>query len=213
MCGLMAAALCAQELAKDFVWEELKIGRSVFTQELGMLDAERDDYATNLAIHAAGRITASKGSAASLDSSRRVLALALQLSPRNKRAVVLNFQLARRIMPEPVESNYSPQVFARLLLTRGQLLEKQGGAENTLLARAFILLAATMDPTNEDAVYAAEMHRLDHGAFDWKWMINGRVEVEESGEDAADDVGNDSGDEAVETAPQNPGARKDDGKP
>jgi hypothetical protein len=31
----------------------------------------------------------------------------------------------------------------------------------------FVQLAANMDPRNEDAVYASEVHRLDHGEFDW----------------------------------------------
>jgi hypothetical protein len=46
-------------------------------------------------------------------------------------------------------------------------LEKQGGEENKRLARYFIQLAAEIDPTNEDAVYASEVQRLDHGALDW----------------------------------------------
>lgn len=132
-----------------------------------MLDSERDDYATNLATYAANRIAASKASVASLEEGYRVIALALQLSPRNKRAVVLNFQLSKGVLPEPSESNYSPQVLARLVLTRGQLLAKQAGRENSHLARFFIQLAAEMDPKNEDAVYASELQRLDHGAVDW----------------------------------------------
>jgi hypothetical protein len=44
---------------------------------------------------------------------------------------------------------------------------KQGGEENQRLARFFIQLAAELDPKNEDAVYASEVQRLDHGAVDW----------------------------------------------
>ena len=174
MIFLMGMTLHADERGKDFAWEALKIDRSVFTQDLVMLDAERDDYATNLAIHASSEIIKNKASAEALDGARRILALALHLSPRNKRAVVVNFQLARKLMPEAVEANYSSEVFARLLLTRGQLLEKQGGGENRMLARAFVQLAATMDPKNEDAVYTTEMHRLDHGAFDWTPFMTGK---------------------------------------
>jgi hypothetical protein len=61
---------------------------------------------------------------------------------------------------------------ARLLLTRGQLLEKQAGEENKILARYFIQLAAEIDPKNEDAVYASEVQRLDHGALDWKLITD-----------------------------------------
>lgn len=162
----MACAMDA-EPAKAFTWEAPKVGQSMFTHDLGMLDAERDEYATNLAQLAANRVAKEKASAASLAEARRMLALALHLSPRNKRALVTNFQLSKGMLPEPAEGGYSSQAFARLLFSRGQLLEKQGGQENEKLARMFIQLAATMDPRNEDAVYASEVHRLDHGDIDW----------------------------------------------
>ena len=159
--------LPAEESGPAFAWDPPKVVGSVFTQDLGMLDSERDEYATNLAIFASKTVVAAKASVSSLADARRILALALQLSPRNKRAVVVNFQLSKGLLPEVVESNYSQQVLARLLLTRGQLLAKQGGEENKRLARYFIQLAAEMDPKNEDAVYASEVQRLDHGPVDW----------------------------------------------
>ncbi len=159
--------LDAAEALKPFGWEMPKITKSLFSNDLGMLDPEREEYATNLAHFAASQITSSKATATSLTEGRRVLALALHLSPRNKRALVVNFQLSKNILPEVVQGSYSPQVLARLLLTRGELLEKQGGTENKQLARYFIRLAASMDPKNEDAVYASEIQRLDHGDVDW----------------------------------------------
>lgn len=160
-------ALRAAEGGKAFAWSAPKVVQSIFNQDLGMLDTERDEYATNLAGIAANTVAKAKASPASLEEARRLLALALQLSPRNKRAVVLNFQLAKGVLPEVAEGNYTPQVFARLILTRGQLLEKQGGEENKKLARYFVQLAAELDPKNEDAVYASEVQRLDHGTVDW----------------------------------------------
>jgi hypothetical protein len=164
---LMVSILGAEEGGKAFAWKSPKVVTSLYTQDLGMLDSERDDYATNLAIYAANQIAASKASVASLEEAYRIVSLALQLSPRNKRAVVLNFQLSKGVLPEITDGNYSPQVFARLILTRGQLLAKQGGAENSHLARYFIQIAAEMDPKNEDAVYASELQRLDHGTLNW----------------------------------------------
>ena len=163
----MASVLGAQETAKSFPWDAPKVVTSVFTQDLGMLDSEREEYATNLATIASNHLATVKASPASLADARRMLALALQLSPRNKKAVVVNFQLSKGVLPEITEGNYSPPVFARLILTRGQLLAKQGGEENQKLARYFIQLAAELDPKNEDAVYASEVQRLDHGAVDW----------------------------------------------
>lgn len=164
---IMISFLRGEEAARAFAWHPPKVVDSIFTPELGMLDAERDEYATSLATHASNSVTAAKATAASLADARRMLALALHLSPRNKRAVVVNFQLSKGLLPDLTENNYSPQVLARLLLTRGQLLVKQGGGENKLLGRCFIQLAAEMDPKNEDAVYASEVQRLDHGAVDW----------------------------------------------
>jgi hypothetical protein len=170
---LSAAWLHAAEGPKSLQWDPLKVARSMFTADLGMLDSERDEYATNLASQAANQVVASKASTQALADARRMLALALHLAPRNKRAIVVNFQLAKGLLPEVTASNYSPQAFARLLLSRGQLLEKQGGDENHRLARLFVHLAAGMDPKNEDAVYASEVHRLDHGTLDWSVVTDG----------------------------------------
>lgn len=163
----MSVSLLGAQEAGKFSWDAPKIAASVFTQDLGMLDSERDEYATNLATLASNKLAAAKASPASLADARRILSLALQLSPRNKHAVVVNFQLSKGVLPEAAAANYSPPVFARLILTRGQLLSKQGGEENQKLARYFIQLAAELDPKNEDAVYASEVQRLDHGAADW----------------------------------------------
>jgi hypothetical protein len=167
MICLMTPVSGAPDGGKGFAWNSVKSEQSIFGRDLGLLDTEREEYATNLATLANNGIAAAKASPASLADARRLLALALNLSPRNKRAVVLNFQLSKGVMPETVEAAYSPQVLARLILTRGQILEKQGGTDNQLLARYFIQLAAELDPKNEDAVYASELQRLDHGSVDW----------------------------------------------
>lgn len=165
---LSAAPDRAAEEKKQFTWNPPKTGQGLFTNDLGMLDREREEYSANLANLAANTVSHGKASVASLEEARRLIALALHISPRNRRALVVNFQLGKGLVPEPTQGDYSREVFARLLLTRGQLLEKQGGAQNSLLARTFIELAAEMDPKNEDAVYASEVQRLDHGRVDWK---------------------------------------------
>ncbi len=157
----------AAQTPKPFTWEGPVVVKSLFTQDLGMLDSEREEYATNLSVLAVNQIAKAKASPQSLVEARRLLGLALHLSPRNKRALVTNYQLTKGLLPEVAEGNYSPQVFARLLLSRGQLLEKQGGDENKRLARYFVHLAANLDPKNEDAVYACEIQRLDRGEVDW----------------------------------------------
>ena len=176
---LAMAAPRAEEPAKPFSWIPLKIQASAFTSDLGMLDPEREEYATNLANCAATGIVQAKASQAALEISRRLLTLALHLSPRNKRSIILNFQLGKGMLPEVAKGDYSPQVMARLLLTRGQLLAKTESMENHLLARMFFQLAAELDPKNEDAIYASEVDRLDHGNVDWTFpVVRPRVEPE-----------------------------------
>ncbi len=165
---ITATLLEAEEAAKSFSWDPPKVRVSSFSHDLGLLDSEREDYASNLAAIASNHLAESKASPASLSTARRMIGLALQLSPRNRKAVVLNFQLGKGILPATSELNYSPQVFARLILTRAQLLEKQDGEENKRLAPYFIQLAAELDPNNEDAVYLSEVQRLDFGGPDWK---------------------------------------------
>lgn len=169
------SCLLADEPAKEFQWTGPKVVVSVFTAELGMLDAERDEYATNLATVASNGIAAAKASPASLALGRNIIALALQLSPRNKRAVIVNFQLGKGILPETVQGNYSSEAFARVICVRGQVLMKQGGADNVKLGRYFIQLAAELDPRNEEAVYASELQRLDHGVVNWAALADGAV--------------------------------------
>ncbi|MCW1885743.1 hypothetical protein OKA04_13465 [Luteolibacter flavescens] len=169
--GLAAITGAAEEKAK-FDWKPPVIGAGAFTDQLGMLDREREQYADNLAGYAANRIAAAKASAASLSEGRRLIALSLHLAPRNRKALVLSFQLNRGIVPEADPENYRPQVLAGLLFTRGQVLKEQGGAENLLLSKVFTELAAEMDPKNDDAVYASELQRLDQGSVDWSVLTD-----------------------------------------
>lgn len=171
---LVALTVAVSAAGKDggFVWKEPRTGGGQFSDDLGLLDREREEYATNLAVYASNRVAKAKASVASLEEARRLLALSLHLASRNKRALVLNYQLGRGIVPEVIPGEYSSEVLARLLFTRGQMLRKQGGDENILLARVFTELAAEMDPRNEDAVYASELMRLDHGRVDWKELTD-----------------------------------------
>lgn len=193
--------MSAEETTGKFVWDAPKVRVSAFSRDIGMMNTEREDYATNLANLAAYRVIEAKASPASLADARRMLALALHLSPRNRRAVVVNYQLGQGILPERVDGDYSPQVFARLMLTRGQILEKQEGFENFMLARFLIQLAAELDPRNEDAVYHSEVHRLDRGALDWAALTDPKP-VASPGQGAGD--GEDAPDEAEPEAGEIP---------
>ncbi|MGJ8676975.1 MAG: hypothetical protein ACSHX0_05625 [Akkermansiaceae bacterium] len=140
---------------------------------LSITDLEREDYARNLGAVAIIRIHESRGEQKALNFASKVIGLALHLSPRNKVCLVANAQLARGIMPARVIADYDAKVLASLLLTRGQLLETEDGESNTLLARYFISLSAMIDPRNEDAVFEAEIRRIDHGEAKWQ-LVTGR---------------------------------------
>ncbi len=181
--GILSAALAGLTMAPA---EEAKVnyqppvvGAGIFSDKLAMMDQEREEYALNLANYAANQVIANKASPAAMEQTRRLLALSLHLSPRNRKAVVMNFQLAKGILPQKVEGDYSSEVLARLLLTRGQLLIKQAAEEDQLLGRCFIEIAAEMDARNEDAVYAAEMLRLDAKKVDWKKITDVKASAPE----------------------------------
>lgn len=157
----------AQDLELKIKWEPLKVGRSHFARSLGMLDAERDDYAGNLAGVAVSQIRERKGEASSVALARRMVALSLHLSPRNRKALVVNIQLGRGVVPRPPESDYRPQTMARLLMKRAEMLKKQDGKANLELAGYMLDVALGLDPNNEDVIYMSELHRLDHGEVDW----------------------------------------------
>jgi hypothetical protein len=135
----------------------------------------------------------------SLDEARKLLAVARHLSPRNRRALVVSFQLARGILPEASDSDYSRPVMARLLLARAQLLEKQEGEQNQMAARAFIEMAVSLDPRNEDVAYAFEVKRLDGNTLDWSKLTEPVAGV---GGEAADPAGTEgAGPQVQATAP------------
>ena len=154
------------------VYVKPKINQELFVTGISMTDLERDEYATNLTAHAVARVRADKGDDLSLKFARKLIALSLHLSPRNKKAIVVNAQLNRQVMPEPVSSNYEKTVFSNIIFARGQLLESELGEGNDLLARCFITIAAILNPRNEDAVFEAEIRRIDHGEIKWE-LITG----------------------------------------
>ncbi len=162
--------VCAEP---TFDYKAPTVKESFFGNELGMLNRERDEYATNLASYAGNLILDEEVSPGSLMMARRTIALALHLAPRNKRALVLNFQLAKGVLPKRMDSQYSAESLAHLLLTRAEVLFQQKGEANELLSKYFIEMAATLDPRNEDAVYAFQLQEINYGSVPWKKLTDG----------------------------------------
>lgn len=176
MIGILLCCLGLQAAEeKKFQYKPPVIGSGLFSDKLAMMDKEREEYAINIATYAGNKIVEGKASPEALAQARRLLALSLHLSPRNRKAVVMNFQLEKGIMPQKVEGDYSAEVLARLLLTRGQLLIKQSTEDDVLLGRCFIEIAAEMDPRNDDAVYACELLRIDNKKVAWDTLTDVKV--------------------------------------
>lgn len=167
LAGLAGGSARADEAGEAVAWEAPRIGGGIFSDDLGLLEREREQYANSLAEWAVNRIAADGASEESLEAGRRLLALSMHLAPRNRRALVANYQLRRGLVPEAVERSYGDQVLAGLMFTRASLLREHGHAQSRLLARIFVELAAELDPRNEDAVYASEIQRLERGSIDW----------------------------------------------
>lgn len=172
--GLLLFLLCptspvgAQEEEHKVEYQAPVVEKMLFNDSIGMFEQERREYAANLAIYAANQVSAKKADEESLQSARRILALALQLDRRNRQAMVVNFQLKQGILPEVKKGDYNPRTFSRLLLSRAKLLERHDDEREKLLARCFVELAALIDPRNEDAVFAYENQRIDSGEIDWR---------------------------------------------
>lgn len=171
-----SALACAQTEAEEkeatFDYKPPVVQKVLFDDSITMLDQERHEYSTNLATYAANQLISKKASPQSVDSARRILALALHLERRNKQAMVVNFQLKQGVMPEIKKGDYNPRTFSRLLLTRAKLFLRNDNEREKLLAYCFVELAAMIDPRNEDAVFTYENQRLDVGDIDWRLLTD-----------------------------------------
>ncbi len=167
-----------EEKSPKFDYLPPVVQRPLFLKDVNMLAQERDQYATNLSTYAAKLVVDEDASDDSLAVCRRMLALAMHLSPRNRQALIVNGQLKKGVIPRAKQSDYSPSVLSRLLLSRSSLLGQSQKPIEQLLARCFVEMAATLDPRNEDAVFAFEIQRLDHGDVDWNDITDAKKPVD-----------------------------------
>jgi hypothetical protein len=152
--------------------EGIVLKRGMFSRELGMMDAERDEYAAHLAAEAANQLVAGEGKAEKARAFR-LLSMAKRLSPRNKRTQSVDALVREGAKPKPVQDAFTPVSLAQLLLTRGKLLLNEEGAENHWVGRAFVEMAAELDPKNKQAVKEREAQEFDFGKMDWSALGGG----------------------------------------
>lgn len=96
----------------------------------------------------------------------RFIGLALAIHRENPRANVTNRLLRSGENLKPIEMEFSPGIFARILYNRAVQL-REGSEADKILAAYFMAVAAQIDPYFEDAVYAHEVARFDGKAPDW----------------------------------------------
>lgn len=166
------APVVAQEEPAPFEYDPPVVEKVFFDESLSMLDTERAAYATNLATFAANQVVEGKASEESLQSARRILALAMHLDRRNQTALVVNGQLKRGVLPRMKQGNYNPQSFSRILLARAKLLKRSSNERELFLAQCLVELAALIDPRNEEAVFDFEIQLLDEGGVDWRLLTD-----------------------------------------
>jgi sporulation protein YlmC with PRC-barrel domain len=109
----------------------------------------------------------------------KMVGIALLVSPRNQSAVVLDVKLQRGDFPQP-DTDWTPEKMASGLLSLGQRL-LGGGRDDKRLSGYFLSLAASLDPDNDDIVYANTIYRQDYGAVDWSGL-QGEKDEDTAGE-------------------------------
>ncbi len=139
-------------------------------EEIEILEVDRDKLASSIAAFVVNQIKPGDN-ARKLKNARRLIGLALHLNPRNRIAVVANYQFKRGVIPKKIEAEYSPATLAEVLQARADTLMLRGGDLNLLLAGYMLAAAVEIDLTNETAVYKLEMYRKDVAEIDWTPVI------------------------------------------
>lgn len=159
---LIFSQLCAQE------YRSPQVTKSIFSDQLGMLNREREEYGKNIAIYAANLVVAAERKDHSLAIASRLIGLSLHLAPNNGSAVGLDRRLKNGEIPPREKVEYSDAAFSGLLFERSKSLMQQAGRENTLLAYCLVELSAMIDPKNKAAVEKAELQKIERGSFPWR---------------------------------------------
>ncbi len=142
-------------------FRKLEIESAQFTHEqVGLLQLELEKVANFLSIYVYQTYAReiAEGKAESRLRARRWLSLAMHVDPHNLAAQRINEMLAAGVA-ESLESDLpqTPKLFVGELLRLIKLLQARAESNAGRLAGFLALVAADLDPLNEDAVYAAEI--------------------------------------------------------
>ncbi len=150
--------------------------------DVGMIEAERRQYAENMAAFALAAVAKHADEEGKLGDvpattyqlARKLVGLALHLDPRSRTAVIANGRMKAGVVPRRGDSpSMAAETFSSLLVGRAAELRKAGGADNLLLAGCFLDLATSLDPANDDAIYAFETFKMDGQKVSWTGILGG----------------------------------------
>ncbi len=167
-------------------FRRLEIESPRFTaDQVGLIQLECEKVATFLSVYAYRnfREGIQAGAAPARIQARRFLALALHLDPHNIAAGKINDALADgKQWPEEIALPQDPKLFAESAwsLIRRLRASTQQAAKD--LAGFLSLVAADVDPTNEDVVHAAEVFLREDAESSraWKNLASGRRKTDGS---------------------------------
>ena len=169
----LAGILMISPLLHGQAYRSPDVVKSRFSDQLGMLNREREEYARNIVIYASNRAAAEERKGHSLLIARRLIGLSLHLTPKNSSAVNLDRRLKDGEIPPKTQSEYSDSAFSGLMLERSKSLLQQGGNENAMLSLYLVELAAMIDPKNKEVINAVELQRIEKGSLSWQVFTGG----------------------------------------
>ena len=161
LCLASEVSLCVEA---KYIEPDVKEAR-FDTGGVNLLKVDRDKLASSVAAYVVNSIKEG-ADAAAMETARRLLGFALHLNPRNRDAVIANFQFKKGLPRKKIEPEYSP-----VTLARATFLIKNGGDLNVVLAGYMLSVAVQVDSTNETAIYELEMYRKDNGEVDWPSLL------------------------------------------
>ena len=162
---------CGVSLSSEIKYTEPEVKEArVDTADVNLLKVDRDKLASSVAAYVVNSVK-DGADAAAMEKARKLLGFALHLSPRNRDAVIANFQFKKGLAKRNIQPEYSPVTLAEVLQSRAMFLIKNGGNLNVDLAGYMLFVAVQVDSTNETAIYELEMYRKDIGAIDWSSLL------------------------------------------
>jgi hypothetical protein len=171
--------ICEESFSVETKYTEPEVKEARFDKDtVNLLKVDRDKLASSVAAYVVNSIMAD-ADAIALDAARRLLGFALHLSPRNRDAVIANFQFKKGLPRKKIQPEYSPVTLAEVLQSRATFLIKNGGELNVALAGYMLSVAVQVDSTNETAIYELEMYRKDIGSIDWSSLVGEEPKVKE----------------------------------